>query len=1091
MAALAFAAAAAYLAPVGYASIGWAVGSMIGNALFPQQLPDQVSEGPRISDLKVLTSAYGQMVPIVAGTIQVAGNIIWAMPVTEHARTESQTQGGKGGGPEQTVTQTTYTYTADFAVLLCEGPIAGVSRIWANGELVYNVSTTATTETIVGSSLVATAIRVHLGTESQDVDHLIYADKGADTPGYRGYAYVVFEGLDVTANGGRPPQLQFEVVKEGALADLDVATTYTLGASDGSTAPVLGRGGNVWAGAVTSGGAANRWSFYSGAKLSTYTPATYTYIPAGLTASGEAIATGSFAGVLAVLHEDGSIDRYTGGAANMGSGGTLGILAEPDNDVWWCRGDSGSSTALYRVLVDHEALTLDDTALSGFYTAALARNGVAIAGRCYILGRYTPAGQAYIGFVSAQTLSFVPLVAITGFAGFLVTRAGTIWFGPNNSSSDRDELHQYSQDGTLLQTVVLPTVASAGWDVFEDASGLIWAVGLTGFGSNRRAYCVQPTTGDLLYTSEDFLGTPLGFTEDNRFVIWDTVTGNFVFKEVERLPRLTAAPGTVGDFIGELCERVGLSASDIDVSQLTDTLGGYALARRESVRSAIAPLQIAYAFDALESDNVIEFVQRGGAVVATIAEEDLAARVYGETPPAKVANVRMLETELPREVSVQYLDGNADYQTGAQYARRLTGASSEVMSIDLPLVLTSQQAERIAELVLYERWAGRNQQEIALSREYADLEPTDVISVESDGATYTVRITDVSAAGGLIKLRSVTEETVVYSPVSSGVSAPDPVTAVGVAGPTVLRVLDIPLLRDVDDGAGFYAAAAGYYTGWRGAELWRSSDAGVSYERTQVAFLTSSVMGAATTVLADFHGKNTFDEHSTVDVQVFGGELSSTTEADVLGGGNIAYIGGELVQFKNATLIGSGQYRLSGLLRGRRGTEQYMSTHAAGEQFVLLSASSTQRVGIPTADIGIQRLFKAPSFGQALSDAVTVDVTPAAVGLDPLSPVHLGGGRDASLNLTITWVRRTRIGGEWRDYVDAQLGEDSEAYEVEIWDSTFATLKRTVTGLTSATTTYSAANQVTDFVSAQATVYVRVYQVSAAAGRGFALQGSI
>lgn len=72
----------------------------------------------------------------------------------------------------------------------------------------------------------------------------------------------------------------------------------------------------------------------------------------------------------------------------------------------------------------------------------------------------------------------------------------------------------------------------------------------------------------------------------------------------------------------------------------------------------------------------------------------------------------------------------------------------------------------------------------------------------------------------------------------------------------------------------------------------------------------------------------------------------------------------------------------------------------------------------------------------------------------------------------------------WRDGVDVPLSEESERYEVEIMSG--ATLKRTITGLTSPTTVYTAAQQVTDFGSAQSSISVRVYQLSAAVGRGYA-----
>ena len=46
----------------------------------------------------------------------------------------------------------------------------------------------------------------------------------------------------------------------------------------------------------------------------------------------------------------------------------------------------------------------------------------------------------------------------------------------------------------------------------------------------------------------------------------------------------------------------------------------------------------------------------------------------------------------------------------------------------------------------------------------------------------------------------------------------------------------------------------------------------------------------------------------------------------------------------------------------------------------------------------------------------------------PYSPVHVSAVRDSSGNISLTWVRRTRIGGDWQDRVDVPLGEENEAY---------------------------------------------------------------
>lgn len=1071
----------------GYASAGWLIGSTIGNLLFPPSVPDQNIEGPRLNDLRVQVSTYGQMIPQVWGVKRLAGNVIWSPGIEERQTVTSQDAGGKGGGGGGTVTQTSYSYYADLAVGICRGPIVGIRRIWANSELIYNAGDDAASTDIAASTVNAAAIRVYTGSESQGQDPLIVAHKGAtNTPAYRGLAYIVFDDLALARYGNRPPNLEFEVVTAGTLADLAVPTAATLGAADGSTFRVLGANGNVYAGATTTGGHAIRWNFYSGGKAGTYVPPSYTYLPVGVTPEGAAIATGSFAGVLAVLREDGSVARYTGGASNMGNGG---VLAEAD--VWWCRGDSSASTTLYRAAVDHEVLQVNSlTPITGLVVTGLARNGLAVGGRVYVLASYTIGGQVYIGYVNRTSLSFVPLVAITSIAGFLVARDGTIWMGPNNSSSDRDEIRQYSADGALLQTITLPTVASAGWDLFEDRLGLIWAVGLTGFGSNRRAYCINPGTAELLYTSQDFLGTALGFTDDNRLVVWDTVSGNFVLKEVERLPRLTSTTVSLSTIVSEICQQAGLDAGDLSLSALTDQVDGYLLSRVGSARAGLEPLALVYAWDMIESDLKAKAVKRGGAVVATIAEDELAAHMAGDSMPVALSPVRKLETELPREVRVVYADKDNAHQQGMQYARRLTGQSKQIETIETTVAMNSTGAARLAQRVLDERWAQRVAMQWATTRKYAHFEPMDLWQISKGGATWIVLAGRKDEGRGVIEWQGVTEDVAVLSQGAVGVAPPPLTQSVTGVVPTVLRLLDIPLLRDVDDEAGFYAAAAGVADAWRGAELWKSIDGGATYARGETAFLAAAVMGAAVTALPNFAGGNVVDEHSRVEVLVVG-QLAGVTLEQMLAGANAAYLGGEIITFRDATLVSAGRYRLSGVLRGRRGTEQYMATHAIGDPFALLSSSTVQRVLATSAEVGQARSYKAPAFGQSLAQAAAVAFTNAAVGLKPLSPVHLAGGRNAAGDVVVKWVRRTRVGGEWRDFVDAQLGEASEAYEAEVWASGYVTLKRTITGLTSATFTYTAAQQTTDFGSTQATVHVRVFQVSAVVGRGFPAQGSI
>ena len=197
------------------AQAGWVAGSLAGAVLFPPKMPD----GPRMGDLRVQTSSYGVAIPRVWGMARTSGNVIWAADLVEH----EHEAGGKGGGSGGSY----YTYTCSFAVAICEGPIAGVRRIWADGILIHDVSSTNNGQQSIFDNLinsinsgggVSDGLMVYPGTETQTVDPTMQAALG-DVPAHRGLAYAVFTDLPLEKYGNRIPNVTFEVVEVGSIPD--------------------------------------------------------------------------------------------------------------------------------------------------------------------------------------------------------------------------------------------------------------------------------------------------------------------------------------------------------------------------------------------------------------------------------------------------------------------------------------------------------------------------------------------------------------------------------------------------------------------------------------------------------------------------------------------------------------------------------------------------------------------------------------------------------------------------------------------------------------------------------------------------------
>jgi hypothetical protein len=137
--------------------------------------------------------------------------------------------------------------------------------------------------------------------------------------------------------------------------------------------------------------------------------------------------------------------------------------------------------------------------------------------------------------------------------------------------------------------------------------------------------------------------------------------------------------------------------------------------------------------------------------------------------------------------------------------------------------------------------------------------------------------------------------------------------------------------------------------------------------------------------------------------------------------------------------------------------------------------------------------YRAVTLGGTRASAAITAATISGERLRPLAPVNLRRSRDAG-DLLISWTRRTRLSTRFAGPLgaNAPLGEAAESYEVDIYTSAgYTTVARTIEGLSEPEAVYTAAQQTTDFGSPQATVYARVYQVSAIVGRGRHLQGAL
>jgi hypothetical protein len=538
--------------------------------------------------------------------------------------------------------------------------------------------------------------------------------------------------------------------------------------------------------------------------------------------------------------------------------------------------------------------------------------------------------------------------------------------------------------------------------------------------------------------------------------------------------RLGATP--LDDLLHQMLADAG--AESADTSRLRGTADGYVIDRPMSVRAAIEPLAPAFSFDAVEENGTLVFRQRGGNAVADISENELV--VEGESGDCRF--IRAQESELPVQIALGFTEIAGDYRRAAVFSRRLAGESRREARAELAIVTSDSVAARSADIWLQDLWAGRERAEFALPPSFVALSPGDIVDLDYRGRVRRMEIVEAADAGSrAIKARGIDPEifnVAARAPRSKTVSLPE------ASGPPEAIALDLPLLRDEAEPTLQHFAV--HASPWPGsAAIWRSAD-GESYERVALANVPA-IVGETLDALPGGPVAR-WDRVNSFRVRLASGALTSRSDIRVLNGANAAAIRNpdntwEIVQFCNAELVEKNTYLLSRLLRGQQGSEAAMAMpHEAGALFVLLDEALVSSArGVDLFGRSFRYRIGGSAYDVGSPQMTEVEAAIGGTALRPWSPVHLRARR-TSEGVAISWIRRTRQGGDSWDALEVPLSEEREAYRVEILDG--ESIARVIETDTPQAL-YAEADEIADFVSPQPTISFRVAQRSAIVGAGY------
>lgn len=518
---------------------------------------------------------------------------------------------------------------------------------------------------------------------------------------------------------------------------------------------------------------------------------------------------------------------------------------------------------------------------------------------------------------------------------------------------------------------------------------------------------------------------------------------------------------------------------DFDTCRVDGFVSGYVLDEPMSVRSAIEPLLVVYGIDAFESGKTLVFQSNTRTDSQTPLIEE-----FVEREDAAALTWRLTEImEQPERVELTYRDPMLDYQAAMAFAERQNGKGTE--SIGIAAILESGQAKSLAEEWMQSRRASRRSVTLELPWKQAHLKVGDRIRIADPHGTVPAGafvITSIEdGATRRLEARAVPKH-VRYPaeaalPVASGAD-------LAIRGRPYFELIDLPMWPGIERPADQFRIAA-FARPWNGVSAFISPEQTGFEQRAMLAH--SAVMGELVAPLNE-GASGRWLNNQALSVRLYDGELSSVTRSQLFNGANSALVGTsggewELLQFLNAEEISSDVWRLTGLLRGQCGTErEAMQLKKEGVPFILLN-DAVSPAGLKPQEAGLELNWRIGCSGEEFSDQFYS--TKTKMGglrvLQPLSPVHISTRMRPNGDMDIVWIRRGRIDADSWLSPEIPLGEEREAYHIEILFEERAVRSFEVTA---SNWTYSASERLKDLGNPSVAFDFKVAMISASVGLG-------
>jgi hypothetical protein len=580
---------------------------------------------------------------------------------------------------------------------------------------------------------------------------------------------------------------------------------------------------------------------------------------------------------------------------------------------------------------------------------------------------------------------------------------------------------------------------------------------------------------------------------------------------------------TLGDVIRNFMNRSGFASTEYEVAAGLDLeyIWGFSDNSGRSTRDVLEDLARIRPVIVNEIEGKLRFALADSATVATIPLADVRAYDGQAEPPQWISEVTTFEDlALPKQLRITYQDyDRALNPTTAIFTREVT-QSKTINEFAVQAVDTAPRMRESVFRGMSLLLSSKRTFKLSVPAKYLRLEPGDVISIPiSDTRTATARVEQaVLGANNVVEL-----ECSLYVATDLGITHTDQFDTVDTDDAplnydTNLYVIDTPYLRDAaelnsldEEDNGVYIGFGALQRGWPGANLYVDRTS----LTTETAFgeVTQATGGAEWELFAQSRGSvaggniselpdpdadalviDTVSE-LVVAFETVDASFDSLSDTAVLSSQeNVFLVGDEILQAQTCELLytfadGRTTWKFTNLYRGLQGTEWAIGTQAEEDVVVHLDPNALSRIDLENDDLrGLTVGYRAVTVNSDITAVATQGEVYTAASRLPWAPSIEEVVRDGSGNLTFVLYRRNRYGSDWTP-ADPSFTTDPQTYEVDVIGG--GSVLRTISVSGTDDVSYTAAEQTTDFGSAQSAILVRAYQLDSAGRRGFAREETI